>query len=125
MRYKLDENLGTRGAQIFSEFGHDVETVVDEGLQSTDDETLIEVCRHENSSSQSRHLKQTQAKLAREFRGKQFSENRSSANWAFGDGGIVMTRMAVPRQSPLGRHGISVIRRLYAFQETAASMHWR
>lgn len=47
MRFKLDENLGTRGARIFSEFGHDVETVVDEGLQSTDDTTLIDVCRQE------------------------------------------------------------------------------
>lgn len=47
MRFKLDENLGRRGAQIFHEFGHDAATVVDEGLQSADDRSLIDICRQE------------------------------------------------------------------------------
>jgi predicted nuclease of predicted toxin-antitoxin system len=47
MRFQLDENLGKRGLEIFSEFGHDVDTVVDEGLQSADDTSLIDICRQE------------------------------------------------------------------------------
>ena len=39
MKVKLDENLGRRGAYAFRAAGHDVDTVVDEGLASaTDDE---------------------------------------------------------------------------------------
>jgi hypothetical protein len=40
MRFKLDENLGNRGAESFREFGHDVHTVADERLQSVDDTIL-------------------------------------------------------------------------------------
>ena len=47
MRFKLDENLGNRGAEIFREFGHDVATVIDERLQSADDKSLIDICRQE------------------------------------------------------------------------------
>lgn len=47
MRIKLDENLGTRGAQLLKDGGCDVATVLSEGLCSSPDETLIEVCRVE------------------------------------------------------------------------------
>ena len=47
MRFKLDENLGNRGAEIFREFGHDVDTVPAERLQSADDRSLIDICRRE------------------------------------------------------------------------------
>jgi predicted nuclease of predicted toxin-antitoxin system len=48
MRVKLDENLGTRGVQIFRNHGHDVASVADQGLQSSSDHDLIRVCSHED-----------------------------------------------------------------------------
>ena len=47
MKIKLDENLGNRGADILRAAGHDVTTVVEEGLSSASDDKLIEVCRSE------------------------------------------------------------------------------
>lgn len=48
MRLKLDENLGQRGAELLRQAGHDVATVIEQGLQSGPDPALIEVCRTEN-----------------------------------------------------------------------------
>ena len=48
MQMKLDENLGQRGCNLFVDAGHDVTTVADQGLESTADHDLIEVCQAEN-----------------------------------------------------------------------------
>ena len=48
MKIKLDENLGTRGKEIFKKNGFDVQTVHDEGLCSASDTTLIKICIPEN-----------------------------------------------------------------------------
>ncbi|MBA3473137.1 MAG: DUF5615 family PIN-like protein [Rubrobacter sp.] len=47
MRFKLDENLGRRSANLFREANHDVSTVWDQGLSAFSDENLLEVCRSE------------------------------------------------------------------------------
>jgi predicted nuclease of predicted toxin-antitoxin system len=47
MRVKLDENLGQRGRDLFLAAGHDVETVVTEGLTGADDHQLIGECQSE------------------------------------------------------------------------------
>jgi predicted nuclease of predicted toxin-antitoxin system len=44
MKFKLDENFGTRTQQLFRAAGHDVQTVRDQGLQGRSDFYLYEVC---------------------------------------------------------------------------------
>jgi predicted nuclease of predicted toxin-antitoxin system len=44
VKFKLDENLGSRTAELIGEFGHDVQTVFQEKLNGTDDVRLFEVC---------------------------------------------------------------------------------
>jgi len=47
MKLKLDENLGSRIATLLRSAGHDVATVPGQGLSSTADTQLIEICRRE------------------------------------------------------------------------------
>ena len=44
MKFKLDENFGTRTQQLFRAAGHDVQTVRDEELQGSSDQYLYEIC---------------------------------------------------------------------------------
>jgi len=44
MRFKLDENFGTRTQQLFQARGYDVETIRSQGLQGCSDQHLYEVC---------------------------------------------------------------------------------
>jgi predicted nuclease of predicted toxin-antitoxin system len=44
MKFKLDENFGTRTQQIFRSHGHDVLTVRDQNLQGCADQRLYDVC---------------------------------------------------------------------------------
>lgn len=47
MRMKLDENLGVRGADIFTAAGHDVMTVPQQQMTSAKDPDLLSVCHSE------------------------------------------------------------------------------
>ncbi len=44
MKFKLDENLGSRAQELFRAGGHDVLTVRDQRLQGCPDRRLFEVC---------------------------------------------------------------------------------
>lgn len=41
MKFKLDENFGSRSAHLFVEAGHDIETVLQEGFGGASDETTF------------------------------------------------------------------------------------
>ena len=45
MKVKLDENLGSRGAEVLETAGWDVATTSGQGLNGADDATLASVCR--------------------------------------------------------------------------------
>lgn len=47
MKFKLDENFGSRTQHLFQAYGHDVQTVRMQGLQGSSDVRLFEVCRVE------------------------------------------------------------------------------
>ncbi len=44
MRFKLDENFGTRTQQLFKGAGHEVKTVRDQGLEGCSDQHLFDIC---------------------------------------------------------------------------------
>ncbi|MCX6842219.1 MAG: DUF5615 family PIN-like protein [candidate division WOR-3 bacterium] len=48
MKFKLDENFGTRTQQLFLAAGHDVSTVGKQGLCGCPDRRLFEVCGRES-----------------------------------------------------------------------------
>ena len=47
MKFKLDENFGSRTQNIFLEAGHDVQTVWEQDLLGSPDGFIYEVCRSE------------------------------------------------------------------------------
>jgi len=47
LKFKLDENFGTRTQHAFRESGHSVETVRDQSLQGASDRHLYQVCCEE------------------------------------------------------------------------------
>jgi len=48
MKFKLDENIGSRSVRLFPGAGHDCETVSKEGLGGASDELIYETCIREN-----------------------------------------------------------------------------
>lgn len=48
MKFKLDENFGTRTQELFRLAGHDVQTVLDQNLQGCSDKHLYEICCKEH-----------------------------------------------------------------------------
>lgn len=48
MRFKLDENLPLGAGEVFRRAGFEVASVIDEGLQGTEDSRLAAVCREED-----------------------------------------------------------------------------
>ncbi len=48
MKWKLDENIGSRTAGLFLQAGHDAETVLQEKLSGASDEALYAVCVRED-----------------------------------------------------------------------------
>ncbi len=48
MKWKLDENFGSRAAHLLRAAGHEAETVLQESLSGASDETLFTVCVRED-----------------------------------------------------------------------------
>ncbi len=48
MKFKLDENFGTRSQNLIQSSGYDVSTVREEKIQGCSDKELYEVCRKEH-----------------------------------------------------------------------------
>lgn len=48
MKFKLDENFGTRTLGLFEERSHDAETVVQEDLGGSSDQIIYEICKREH-----------------------------------------------------------------------------
>jgi predicted nuclease of predicted toxin-antitoxin system len=48
VKFKLDENLGTRAVNVFRSKDHDVQTVCDQRLAGATDDRLYAVCRDEH-----------------------------------------------------------------------------
>jgi predicted nuclease of predicted toxin-antitoxin system len=48
MKFKLDENIGQRGINQRKQAGYDVSTVLEQGLTSASDPTVIKVCQQED-----------------------------------------------------------------------------
>lgn len=46
-KFKLDENIGSRGKQIFLDAGYDVSTIYEQNLQGSPDSQVIAVCQSE------------------------------------------------------------------------------
>lgn len=44
MKFKLDENFGSRTQRLFQESGHDAHAVYEENLQGATDQLLYEMC---------------------------------------------------------------------------------
>jgi predicted nuclease of predicted toxin-antitoxin system len=44
MKFKLDENFGTRTQEIFRLAGHDVQTVFEQNMQGASDQHIYEIC---------------------------------------------------------------------------------
>ena len=48
MKFKLDENFGTRTQELFSSTSHDIQTVLNHRLQGCSDKHLYEICCKED-----------------------------------------------------------------------------
>jgi hypothetical protein len=47
MKFKLDENIGDRGQDLFRQAGFDVSTIVEQALMGAPDSEVIAVCQRE------------------------------------------------------------------------------
>lgn len=48
MKFKLDENFGSRTQRLFRDTGHDVATVYEQALQGSTDQRVYDVCCREH-----------------------------------------------------------------------------